>query len=138
RRLQNRIGLGDIDLPDEHKRPTLEGRALRPPVATAALTSQSSRVQHDPTHPGVSESRARAIGWADDPSGAPQPPSGGGLPSGASTTRMKARTSQPTEAKTTRLSAQGKGTSAKAASKSSAAKRRSSSSTPSSGQTRAM
>src|SRR5262249_50990303 len=80
RRLQNRIGLGEIDLPDEHKRPTLEGRALRPPVATAALTAQSSRAQHDPTHPGVSESRARAIGWSDDP-----PAGGGGLPSGAST-----------------------------------------------------
>ena len=149
RRLQNRIGLGDIDLPDEHKRPTLEGRPLRPPVATAALTAQNSRVQHDPTHPGLSESRARALGWSEDPSGAQQPPSGGGLPSGASTTRMKARTSQPTEAKTARLSAPGKGTNAKSASgnrgsqaagskPSPGSKRRPSSSTPSSGQTRAM
>src|SRR6201987_121713 len=29
RRLQNRVGLGDIHLPDEHKRPALNGRATR-------------------------------------------------------------------------------------------------------------
>ncbi|ORB75971.1 MMPL family transporter, partial [Mycobacterium timonense] len=37
RRLQNKIGLGEIDLPDERKRPTLNGRPARPPVAASLV-----------------------------------------------------------------------------------------------------
>ncbi|OBA83914.1 hypothetical protein A9W99_05820 [Mycobacterium sp. 1164966.3] len=55
RRLQNRIGLGEIDLPDEHKRPTLEGRAVRPPVTASAVAAQAQRPHHDPTHPSAPE-----------------------------------------------------------------------------------
>ncbi len=54
RRLQNRIGLGEIDLPDEHKRPSglsAGGRAVRPPVKAASLAA-APRPPHDPTHPG--------------------------------------------------------------------------------------
>src|SRR5580692_10871565 len=39
RRLQNRLGLGEIDLPDEHKRPNVNGRAARPPVKAASLAA---------------------------------------------------------------------------------------------------
>jgi trehalose monomycolate/heme transporter len=157
RRLQNRIGLGEIDLPDEYRLPAFEGRALRRAVTAPSVAALSARPQHDPTHPGVSEPWPRVIGRPEigpiqELPAAKQPPSGVGPPSGASTARMKARTSQPTEAKTTRLSAPGKGASAKAASsnpassrgsqtpgsKPSGSKRRPSSSTPSSGQTRAM
>ena len=63
RRLQNRIGLGEIDLPDERKRPAVNGRPARPPVA-AALVGGKPRPAHDPTHPGalLEPSRARAVG----------------------------------------------------------------------------
>jgi trehalose monomycolate/heme transporter len=73
RRLQNRLGLGEIDLPDEYKRPNVNGRAARPPVKAASLVAASSpsqpRPAHDPTHPAP----------------APRPAE---LPSGASTARL--------------------------------------------------
>src|SRR5208337_2896901 len=43
RRLQNRLGLGEIDLPDEHKRPSVNGRAARPPVKAASLAAAPGR-----------------------------------------------------------------------------------------------
>ena len=88
RRLQNRLGLGEIDLPDEHKRPSVNGRPARPPVKAASLAA-APRPPHDPTHPG------------------PLAPRPAELPSGASTTRLNTRPSQPTEASTTRLSVPG-------------------------------
>ncbi|OBB87607.1 hypothetical protein A5760_25260 [Mycobacterium colombiense] len=94
RRLQNKIGLGEIDLPDERKRPTLNGRPARPPVA-ASLVAASPRPPHDPTHPGALEPSRPAR--PTDPRPAQEP----------GTTRIPARPSQPTEAKTTRLAAQG-------------------------------
>jgi trehalose monomycolate/heme transporter len=75
RRLQNRIGLGEIDLPDERKRPSVDGRPTRPPVAAASLVAAPARLPHDPTHPGAPPEPAR-----------PRP------------------ASEPTEAKTSRLS----------------------------------
>jgi trehalose monomycolate/heme transporter len=93
RRLQNRIGLGEIDLPDERKRATtVNGRPTRPPVA-ASLVAAQPRPPHDPTHPGGPPEPSR-----------PRPTE---LPSGASTTRIQTRPSQPTEAKTTRLAVPG-------------------------------
>jgi RND superfamily putative drug exporter len=91
RRLQNRLGLGEIDLPDEHKRPSVNGRAARPPVKATSLAAAAPRPPHDPTHPAP----------------APRPSE---LPSGPSTTRLNSRPSQPvqpTEASTTRLSVPG-------------------------------
>ncbi|WP_246133330.1 MMPL family transporter, partial [Mycobacterium helveticum] len=55
RRLQNRIGLGEIDLPDERRRPTINGRPARPPVSAGALVAAAPRAPHDPTHPGALE-----------------------------------------------------------------------------------
>jgi trehalose monomycolate/heme transporter len=94
RRLQNRLGLGEMDLPDERKRPTLNGRPARPPVSAASLVAAAPRARHDPTHPGALEPRpVREL-----PTGAPT------APSRANTTRMQAMSSQPTDAKTARLS----------------------------------
>jgi trehalose monomycolate/heme transporter len=84
RRLQNRLGLGEIDLPDEHKRPNVNGRAARPPVKAASLVAAAPRPAHDPTHPAP----------------VPRPAE---LPSGVSTARLNIGPSQPTEASTTRL-----------------------------------
>ncbi|SOX51688.1 MMPL family transporter, partial [Mycobacterium ahvazicum] len=94
RRLQNKIGLGEIDLPDERKRNVVNGRALRPPVA-ASLVAAKPRAPHDPTHPGA----------PPEPSRPSEPRPAAELPPGPS--RAPSRPSQPTEAKTTRFSAQG-------------------------------
>ncbi|MEM6105329.1 MMPL family transporter [Mycobacterium sp. 050272] len=94
RRLQNKIGLGEIDLPDERKRNVVNGRALRPPVA-ASLVAAKPRAPHDPTHPGA----------PPEPSRPAEPRPAAELPPGPS--RAPSRPSQPTEAKTTRFSAQG-------------------------------
>jgi trehalose monomycolate/heme transporter len=102
RRLQNRIGLGEIDLPDERKRPSVGGRSTRPPVAAASLVATPARLPHDPTHPGAPPEPSR-----------PRPAKE--LPSGANTTRIPSKPSQPTEAKTSRLSVPGKSVSTNAA-----------------------
>jgi uncharacterized membrane protein YdfJ with MMPL/SSD domain len=88
RRLQTRLGLGEIDLPDERKRQTINGRATRPPVKASSLVAATPRPAHDPTHPAP----------------APRPAE---LPSGASTARLNTGPGQPTEASTTRLSVPG-------------------------------
>ncbi|PJE21250.1 MAG: hypothetical protein CK431_22810, partial [Mycobacterium sp.] len=50
RRLQNRIGLGEIQLPDERKRPATK---TRPPVTAGLVAAGASRKPHDPTHPAA-------------------------------------------------------------------------------------
>ena len=147
RRLQNRLGLGEIDLPDERKRPTLEGRPGRPPVAAASLAAATTRPAHDPTHPGALEpARVGRSGPASPPELRPArelpAPSG----SGADTARIQAR--QPTEANTARLTVPERPADARGprAAAPSAATRPSAPAapapppapTPSSGQTRAM
>lgn len=91
RRLQNRIGLGEIQLPDERKRPATK---VRPPVTAGlvAAGSAASRKPHDPTHPAALTRPARPeLGPAlNGPSSSPQVP---------------VRTPQATEAPTARLSA---------------------------------
>ncbi|EUA29121.1 MMPL family protein [Mycobacterium intracellulare] len=108
RRLQNKIGLGEIDLPDERKRPTLNGRPARPPVA-ASLVAAAPRPPHDPTHPAPLEP-SRPARPAPEPRPAKEPtPSASTTRADDSvdTTRIPARPNQPTEAKTTRFAAQG-------------------------------
>ncbi|HUH70533.1 MAG TPA: MMPL family transporter [Mycobacterium sp.] len=116
RRLQNRIGLGEINLPDERKRPTANGRPTRPPVAAASLVAATSRPPHDLTHPGALEPARPRPASPPEIRPAQELPSGaatmrteaareGDAPSAASTTRIQA--GPPTEAKTTRLSAPG-------------------------------
>lgn len=105
RRLQDRLGLGEIDLPDERKRPTLNGRPARPPVAAASLVAATPRAPHDPTHPGALEpSRATPPAPAGQPEPRPAQEPPAGAPSRAATTRMPARPSQPPDAQTARLS----------------------------------
>ncbi|QLL07900.1 MMPL family transporter [Mycobacterium vicinigordonae] len=91
RRLQTRIGLGEIQLPDERKRPASKAR---PPV-TAGLVAATPRAPHDPTHPApLPRPAARPeLGAASNgPAAAPQVPVRAQPPS------------QPADAPTTRLS----------------------------------
>ncbi|BBX98710.1 MMPL family transporter [Mycobacterium lacus] len=112
RRLQTRIGLGEIHLPDERKRPVANGRPARPPVTAglvAASVAGGARPPHDPTHPGALESprpaRSLVAARPDD-----RPAQIG--PSSAKTAQIQTRSStspsQSTEAPTTRLTAPGK------------------------------
>ncbi len=106
RRLQNRLGLGEIHLPDERKKPVPRARSERPAIAarTAAATATATkpRPPHDPSHPG-----ADAPPRPSRPAGpAPRPPAQE-TPSAAGTTKMPAAgRAAPKEAPTTRFSAQ--------------------------------
>ena len=67
KRLQNRIGLGEIHLPDERKRP-----AVREPQQpwSARARAAAPRRPRDPTHPAVEGAippRRRAYGAARSP-----------------------------------------------------------------------
>jgi uncharacterized membrane protein YdfJ with MMPL/SSD domain len=99
RRLQTRIGLGEIHLPDERKRPTLNGAPARPPVAAASLAA-APRPPHDPTHPAVEPPRSTRTA----PAGRPEAKPAQELPSTASTSRIQTRPGQQSEPATTRLS----------------------------------
>ncbi len=102
RRLQTRIGLGEIQLPDERKRPANNGSA-RPPVK-AALAAATARAPHDPPHPSAPEAArpSRSGGPARTELGSAQ--SG---PSSAGTKEIQTRASQPSDPPTTRLTAPG-------------------------------
>lgn len=101
KRLQERIGLGEVELPDERKRPSVrepsEEGAL---VGAGAPVPPRSRPPHDPTHPGVeAPSRPSA-------SRVPPPPVRMNAPSVAGTTRIptKSNNAPADDAATTRLS----------------------------------
>jgi trehalose monomycolate/heme transporter len=106
KRLQNRIGLGEIHLPDERKRPVPRARAERPAVAARTAIAAQPRPPHDPTHPGA-EAPPRPVRPAGP---APRPefrPPAQDTPSAAGTTRMRAPgRPEPNEPPTTRFSAQ--------------------------------
>lgn len=101
RRLQNKLGLGEIDLPDERKRTGVNGRPVRPPVA-ASLVAAKPRAPHDPTHPGAPPEPSRAIR-----PGPSEPRPAAELPAAGHPARIQPRPVQPTEAKTTRFAAPG-------------------------------
>lgn len=76
KRLQNRIGLGEIRLPDERKRAA--GRGRGPGGGTPVAAPSKPRPPHDPTHPSSQ--------------GSSRPPS---TPSGSGTSRMRAASEEP-------------------------------------------
>ncbi|WP_428342774.1 MMPL family transporter [Mycobacterium sp.] len=108
KRLQNRLGLGEIHLPDERKVPLARARSGRPAATTRPPVAPTPRPPHDPTHPspegGVRPTRPPTPPIA--PRRDVRPPAAD-APSAAGTTRMSApgRT-EPKEAPTTRFSAQ--------------------------------
>ncbi|MDR3659708.1 MAG: MMPL family transporter [Mycobacterium sp.] len=89
KRIQQKLGLGETELPDERKRPV--NREPEEPRALVGVGAPT-RPPHDPTHPGV----ARAVPTRIDP----------GTPSQAPTNRMPSpQAPPPAEPTTTRFSA---------------------------------
>ena len=104
KRLQNRLGLDEIHLPDERKKPVPRARADRP--AIAARTAAKPRPPHDPTHPGGDAPPRPSRPAGPTPRPESRPPTQE-TPSAAGTTKMQAAgRSEPKEPPTTRFSAQ--------------------------------
>jgi trehalose monomycolate/heme transporter len=110
KRLQNRIGLGEIHLPDERKRPVPRGRAERPPAdgrAERPPVAAKPRPPHDPTHPGVETPAVPPVPQRPSRPAEPAPRPAQSTPSAAGTTKMRAPGQpEPQEPPTTRLSTQ--------------------------------
>jgi hypothetical protein len=105
KRLQNRLGLGEIHLPDERK--VSSARSDRPAATTRPPATPTSRPPHDPTHPSA-EGVSRPARPPAPP--APRPefrPPAQDAPSAAGTSRMPTPgRAEPKEPPTTRFSAQ--------------------------------
>jgi trehalose monomycolate/heme transporter len=106
KRLQNRIGLGEIHLPDERKRP-----AVREPAEAliGAGATAVPRPPRDPTHPAAEGATRPGAPRSTPRARPPQTPSVAGttrMPSAGQTAAKTAEPSQPSaaEAPTTRLS----------------------------------
>src|SRR5262249_1292858 len=97
KRIQDRLGLGETELPDERKRP-----AVREPeealVGAGGPAPGRPRPPHDPTHPAA-EGSSRP-GAVTRTATAPRPTG----PSSTGTTRIPSARPQPEEPQTTRLS----------------------------------
>jgi RND superfamily putative drug exporter len=96
KRLQERLGLGETELPDERKRPAVRGPSANPEALVGAgAPAPRPRPPHDPTHPGAKGSSR------------PGATTRIGTPSGAGTTRIPIAHPQAAssdEPQTTRLS----------------------------------
>jgi RND superfamily putative drug exporter len=99
KRLQERLGLGETELPDERKRPAVrDPRDESEALVGAGAPAPRPRPPHDPTHPAAEgSSRPGAT------TRIPAPPRAN-APSGAGTTRIPTARPQADEPPTTRLS----------------------------------
>jgi RND superfamily putative drug exporter len=100
KRIQERLGLGETELPDERRRPAVRESVENPEalVGAGAPAPARSRPPHDPTHPAAEgASRPGAASRAAAP---PRT----NAPSSTGTTRMPAGRPQADEPQTTRLS----------------------------------
>jgi RND superfamily putative drug exporter len=96
KRLQERLGLGETELPDERKRPAV--REPEEALVGAGGSPPRPRPPHDPTHPAA-DGASRQGATTRIPA---QPRSN--APSGAGTTRIPTAHTQSDEPQTTRLS----------------------------------
>jgi trehalose monomycolate/heme transporter len=105
RRLQNRLGLGEIHLPDERKLPSPRSRSSRPATTTRPPITSTTHPPHDPTHPSADAAPPPSRPATPPPRPDFRPPTQD-APSAAGTTRMQAPgRAEPKEAPTTRFSA---------------------------------
>jgi RND superfamily putative drug exporter len=95
KRIQERLGLGETELPDERKRPAVREPSENPEalVGAGAPVPPRPRPPHDPTHPEGSPRPGRIAA-----------PPRANVPSGAGTTRIPTGRVQADEPQTTRLS----------------------------------
>jgi len=101
KRLQNKIGLGEIHLPDERKRPTVREPQETLVGAGAPAAGGPRRPVPDPTHPGgAARPRPRVVGRAEYRT----PPAQREAPSAAGTTRIPDTAAPANEPPTTRFS----------------------------------
>ena len=101
KRIQERLGLGETELPDERKRPAVREPAENPEAlvgAGAPVPSARPRAPHDPTHPAA-EGASRPSATAR-----PRPHRGRTRPRVPGTTRMPSGRPSADEPQTTRLS----------------------------------
>jgi RND superfamily putative drug exporter len=102
KRIQERLGLGETELPDERKRPAVREPAQNPEALVGAGAPVRPRPPHDPTHPSVEGSSRPG---ATTRIATPRRPS---APSGAGTTRIPSAgqppAPSPVEPQTTRMS----------------------------------
>jgi trehalose monomycolate/heme transporter len=99
KRLQERLGLGETELPDERKRPAV--REPEEALVGAGGSAPRPRPPHDPTHPAADG--ASRPGATTRIAGQPR----SNAPSGAGTTRIptaRTQSASPDEPPTTRLS----------------------------------
>jgi RND superfamily putative drug exporter len=99
KRLQERLGLGETELPDERKRPAVREPSENPEALVGAgAPAPRPRPPHDPTHPAAEgSSRPGATSRIAAPPRA-------NVPSGAGTTRIPTGRVQADEPQTTRMS----------------------------------
>jgi RND superfamily putative drug exporter len=98
KRIQERLGLGETELPDERKRPAVREPTDNPEALVGAGAPARPRPPHDPTHPA--------------PDAVPRPGTTtrvtttprANVPSGAGTTRIPTARPQTDEPQTTKLS----------------------------------
>jgi trehalose monomycolate/heme transporter len=107
KRLQNRLGLGEIHLPDERKPPSPRPRSSRPAATSRPPVTPAPRPPHDPTHPSA-DGAPRPSRPATPPARPDlRPPVKEAPPSAAGTKRMPAPgRPEPKDTATTRFSAQ--------------------------------
>ncbi|WP_029111814.1 MMPL family transporter [Mycobacterium sp. URHB0044] len=96
KRLQERLGLGETELPDERKRPTVREPEEALVGAGAAVPPARPLPPHDPGHPGGPGPRGP---------GRPPAPPRAVQPSAVGTTRIPTAAAPQTEAPTTRFTA---------------------------------
>lgn len=105
KRVQERLGLGETELPDERKRPVVRDPAESPEALVGAgPAAPRPRPPHDPTHPAVAEGAARGGATTRIPT-----PARTNAPSVAGTSRIPTsprgrQAAPPDEPQTTRLS----------------------------------
>lgn len=90
KRIQERLGLGEIELPDERKRPTVHEAGDDEAALVGAGAPLRPRPPHDPTHPSVAPRRATP---ARIPGGPPR----------AAAAPPRATSASPVEPPTTRI-----------------------------------
>lgn len=101
KRIQERIGLGEVELPDERKRPTVRDSGEPAPDPAALVGAGAPMLAlpaHDPTHPATPVAPAGGR--------APAPPVRSAGPSAAGTSRIPTTATTPPEPATTRFAAQ--------------------------------